>query len=71
MDGSSKMASKRGWLEYVREDAKKWSKPVVRLTPTAKPAVKPAPKRRPGAVRLVTGALALVCGQSLPMQADL
>ena len=67
-------SSKRGWLQHVKETARKWSRPIVRLAarpkPEAKPQsrteAKPAAKRRPGALKAALLATAATAATSLP-----
>ena len=72
-------SKKRGGLQHVREAARKWSRPIVKLAarprPEAKPQpkakAKPAVKRRPGALQAVLLATAATTAASLPKEVPL
>ena len=72
-------SSKRGWLQHVKETARKWSRPIVRLAPRPKPEArpqvmtkaKPAAKRRPGALKAALLATAATTATSLPREVPL
>ena len=70
-------SSNRGWLQHVKETARKWSRPIVRLAarpkPEARPQImteaKPAAKKRPGALKAALLATATTAATSLPREA--
>ena len=71
--------SKRGWLQHVREAARKWSRPTVKLAPRPKPEARPQPKakakpavkRRPGALKSAILATAATAVTSSPREVPL
>ena len=72
-------SKKRGWLQHVREAARKWCRPIVKLAARPRPEAKPqlkakaksAVKRRPGALQAVLLATAATTAASLPKEVPL
>ena len=70
---------KRGWLQHVREAARKWSRPIAKLAARPRPEAKPQPKaeaepavkRRPGALQAALVATAATTAASLPKEVPL